>query len=144
MNFEDFLRLQIGEWQDEPYCRSKNEPIRNIAPHYTNEYYKEARTVYLANGKRLNSEGYVKGAEYNYSDRLWQWDWDKANQAWEVARAKELPRDSAALHEAYLTAYYGKELELVHIMAGFNWSSGYPYQVYGVIFKAEVEGEQPK
>lgn len=118
---------------------NKNAAIANLNPHYTNEYFKEPRTVYLADGYKLKHNGsrdYLPKVEYNYSDRLWQWDYDKAQQAWEVAKAKDLPHNSAALHEAYLTAYYGRELELVHIMAGFNWSNGHPYQVYGVIFKA--------
>lgn len=117
----------------------KTQPINNLYPHYTNDYFKTPRTTYIADGRKTNRDGYVKGAEYNYNDRLRQWDYDKSDKAWEVAKTSGFDPYSAAFHEAYLKAYYGKDLELVHILSSFNWSNGYPYIVYGVIFKEESE-----
>lgn len=116
-----------------------NTPIHNLSPHYTNSHYKEARTVWLKDGYtpqgRYNT---VPGVEYNYSDRLWQWERDKADKAWEsVDRNQFTPRSSAFLQE-WLRGYFDNpNLELVHILAGFNLGSGYPYQVYGYISHKE-------
>lgn len=103
-------------------------PIQNLHPHYTNSYFSEARTVYLASGHELD------GATYNYSDRIRQWDWDKADAAWTAVRGEDKRMNTANEHEAYLRLVFDKpNLKLVHIMAGFNVSNGYPYQVYGYI-----------
>lgn len=115
----------------------KLKPINNLWPHYTNEQFKHPQTTYLADGRRLNREGYVKNAEYSYSDRLQQWDYDKADKAMEVAKASGFHHYSAAFHEVYLKAYHDKELELVHILSGYNLATGFPYVVYGVIFKKD-------
>lgn len=111
------------------------QPIHNLNPHYTNERFKEAQTVWLAKGKSLSSGRYptVKGAEYNYSDRIWQWNWEKARKATDVIDAS-LARNSAAYIQEFLRYYFDNpKIELVHVMAGFNLSNGYPYQVYGYI-----------
>jgi hypothetical protein len=74
----------------------------------------------------------VEGAEYNYSDRLQEWYRSKHDAAWEVAKQKGLPLNSAALIEAYLQELLDDpKLSLVHILAGVNYSTGYPYRVYG-------------
>jgi hypothetical protein len=111
------------------------QPIANLDPHYTNSYYAKSRTVWLASGHKTtpDSGGYewVKGATYNYSDRIWQWDWDKADVS-RKAVDESLDRRSPAFIQAWLRLYFDKpDLELVHVMAGFNVSNGYSYQVYG-------------
>lgn len=119
------------------YCTSKNQRIANLQPHYTNDLHKTAQTVFLLAGYTLK-DGYgphVEGADYAYSDRIFQWNWDKAEATWKQAReAFPDAMDTAACREAWLRLYWDKpRLELVHIMAGFNLSNGYPYQVYGYI-----------
>lgn len=116
--------------------RRADVAIYYMHPHYSNPRFAKPQTVYLAQGYKLGTNGGVKGAEYNYSDRLWQWDWNKAHDAWDAVKAQDFVNNSAAQHEAFLKLYYGKDVVLAHIMAGYNVSSGYPYQVYGTISKA--------
>jgi hypothetical protein len=108
------------------------QPIANLQPHYTDEYYREARTVWIADGYKPNDAyGAIRGIEYNYSDRIWQWDWNKADGLYKSIDST-LDRRSPAFLQEFLRQYFDKpELELVHVMAGFNVSNGYPYQVYG-------------
>lgn len=110
--------------------------IQNLRPHYTNSQFREAQTVYLAAGYRLTkSDDLVIGASYNYSDRLWQWDWEKSRAAWETAKQQRPDhQDTAEQIEIYLRTFFDDpKLKLVHILAGFNVSNGYDYQVYGYL-----------
>lgn len=109
-------------------------PIANLTPHYTNEFYREARTVWIEQGYKADGAyGTIKGVSYDYSDRIWQWDWNKADAA-RLAVDASIDRRSPAFIQAFLRGYFGKpELKLVHVMAGFNLSNGYSYQVYGYI-----------
>jgi len=111
-----------------------NEPLHNLNPHYTDGHYKTARTVWIASGYCTTGDyGTVEDAEYNYSDRIWQWDWNKADAAWNSIGDTFTKRSPAFLQE-WLRGYFNNpKLELVHIMAGFNVSTGYPYQVFGYI-----------
>lgn len=109
-------------------------PIANLRPHYTNEHYKTPRTVWLAKGcKTSGSNDTVKGAKYNSSDRIWQWNWNKAHDLSESIDP-ELNRASPAYIQEFLRRFFDKpHLTLVHVMAGFNLINGYPYQVCGYI-----------
>ncbi len=112
---------------------SKRQRIANLNPHYTNERFRKPQTVFLLRG-RYPQDGYVPHAEYNYSDRIWQWDWDKCDKAREAVNAKGLDGNTAAWHEAWLRIVLDdSKLNLVHILAGVNLSNGYPYHVYGYI-----------
>ena len=91
-------------------------------PHYTDERFNKEQTVY---GKA------EQGLAYDYSDRLWQWNWDKANEASEVAKASGVTDRSARYYEVYLSHYFGKPVEIKHIIAGVNKSNGYPYCLFG-------------
>lgn len=118
-----------------------NQSIRHLRPHYTDDRFKTARTVYLARGYTLDGDS-VKGAAYNYSDRYRQWSsvesWDNAIN---TAKTQFPDMNSAAHIEVFLrTIHDDPELKLVHIMAGFNVSNGYDYQVYGFI-PGKKEGE---
>lgn len=111
------------------------KPIQHLMPHYTDSRFKQPQTVYLADGHRVGKDDYVKGAEYNYSDRLMEWNgWEKYEAAWNAAKASSHEPRSAAYVELYLRTLLDKpNLKLVHVMAGVNWGNGYPYQVYGYI-----------
>ncbi len=110
--------------------------IPNLMPHYTNDRFRTPQTVWIEKGVKLDEHGYVRGVtNYEYSDRLWQWNWEKANTARDVIDSK-LDSHSAAYIQEFLRYYYDdKSIVLVHVLAGFNISSGHPYQVYG--FKKE-------
>lgn len=119
----------------------KTQSIPYLRPHYTNSAFSIGmKTVFLASGYKLKRDNYgydkvvCKGIEYNYSDRIWQWDWEKARQAQEQTRELYERNDSGEAIEHFLRLYFDdNELELVHIMSGVNRSSGYDYQVYGYV-----------
>lgn len=102
-----------------------NTPISNLNPHYTNEYFKTARTIW---GKE------VKDIFYNYSDRLFQWDYAKHEEAFKTAKEEIGNTNTARFFQKYLSLYHDKPVQLNHILAGFNLSTGYPYRVYGYKF----------
>lgn len=95
-----------------------NSPIENISPHYTNTWFKTPRIVW---GKDDQS------AQAEYSDRLVEWDYEKHKMAYSAARGR---RTSAEFYQNYLSLYFGKPIELIGIMAGFNLGNGYPYQIF--------------
>lgn len=102
----------------------KTAKLQNLYPHYTNEHYRHPRSVF---GQETD------GVEYNYSDRLLEWDYAKHTAAWETAKQSQ-ESGTCLFFEAYLSAYFDKPVEIVNIMAGWNWSNGYPYQVFGYKF----------
>ncbi len=107
------------------------KPIYNLQPHYTDQRFAKPQTVWVADGVDINREGYVEDCEYNYSDRIWQWDWNKADAA-QKSIDKELDRRSPAYIQEFLRVYFeNPAIVLVHVMAGFNVSNGFAYQVYG-------------
>lgn len=95
--------------------------IPNYNPHYTNDHFKHAQTVY---GQP------EQGLGYDYSDRIWEWNWDKAEAAKQTANA-QATYQTAEWVEIFLSIYFERAIEVKHILAGFNLSSGYPYQVFG-------------
>lgn len=99
-------------------------------PHYTDDRFSEPQTVFGAE---------VKGLSYDYSDRLWQWDSKKAEAATEIAKQSGHVIRSANWYQVYLSAYFGYEVELVHVVAGVNRSNGYPYAVFGYRQKVAPE-----
>ncbi len=101
-------------------------------PHYTNDYFKTARTVF---GKEQ------KGLEYSYSDRLPQWDNESYQRGREKALESEHTTNSPAWYEVLLKEFFTEDIKLVHVLAGFNLSSGYPYYVFGVIMPKEAPEE---
>lgn len=107
-----------------PNTFDKNKPL-HTSPHYSDNRFNEPQTVF---GKE------EKGIGYDYSDRLWQWDYEKSEQAVETAEKSGFPRHSCNWYEAYLSAYFGKKVEIKHILAGVNVSNGYPYAVFGYRF----------
>ena len=100
---------------------NKDTELENFNPHYTDSYFKTARTIW---GQKQT------GLQYEYSDRLWEWDYAKAEKASNIAK-ENYPVLCANQIEVYLSEYFGKPVEIVHIMAGHNLGNGYPYQVFG-------------
>lgn len=68
-------------WEESKLAINRNKVtfISNFNPHYTNENFREAQTIWGAK---------EEGLSYSYSDRLWEWDWNKCEQSWKVAKDK--------------------------------------------------------
>lgn len=99
-----------------------------LRPHYSDDRFDEERAVF---GQE------EKGLFYNYSDRLWQADWEKSKEAAEAANASGATRDSATWLETWLSHWHGKKVDLKHVVSGVNKSNGHPYNVYGYIISEE-------
>lgn len=110
-----------------PTTFDKTKPLET-APHYSNRRFEREQTVF---GKPSRSPYGHKHLSYDYSDRLWQWDYDKAEQSAKCATESGAPLRSCAWYEAYLSAYFGRPITIEHIIAGVNRSNGYPYCVFG-------------
>jgi hypothetical protein len=117
-----------------------NEPIANLTPHYTQPRFAEAQTVWVKDGHKPQGRYQtVKDADYNYSDRIWGWNWEKADQAHKVID-ESLDRRSPAYIQEFLRFFFDNPtIELVHVMAGYNVATGYPYQVYGYFSKESAK-----
>lgn len=77
-----------------------------------------------------------EGIQYEYSDRLYQWDREKADKASKEAVEKAGEAFSAKRIQTYLSLYFGRKVELVQVQGGVN-TSGYTYYLYGFRFKGE-------
>lgn len=119
-------------------CRESTAVNLDIAlettPHYTNPRFQEERTVYGAA---------EHGLFYNYSDRL-EDNRDKHNQAKEAANKSGATLKSARWYQAYLSVYYGYEVDLKHIVVGINKSNGWYYQVFGTAQRPESVSDKVK
>lgn len=90
-------------------------------PHYTEDYYKTPRVIF---GKEQNTDSNA------YSDRIWQWNYEKSQKSSEIATNSGATLHTARWYQNYLSAYFDRNVEIVYIMAGFNLSNGYPYQFF--------------
>lgn len=104
-----------------PATNDPDVPLETM-PHYSDDRFRREQTVY---GRA------EKGLVYNYSDRIWQWDYKKAEEATEIANKSKFKLRSARWYEVYLSAFFGKPIQIKHILAGVNVSNGYPYCVFG-------------
>lgn len=108
-----------------PIAFDKNSII-NDNPHYSDEDFKnKEQTIF---GKKEENLHCV------YSDRLWQWDYEKSELASKIAN-KKAKLHTCTYYEIYLSEYYNKPIEIKHIIAGVNRASGYPYLVFEYIEK---------
>ena len=132
MSYFDYYDI----WGDPRNRRVESVPVTfsrkarlNTAPHYTDSKFQTAQTVF---GQESDELFYV------YSDRLFQWDFDKAAES--TAKADELvdSRQTAEWYDAYISAYQGKPCQVDHILSGWNVATGYPYYVLGY---RELEGD---
>lgn len=126
--FSNFLRNDnISSVKYFPTTNDKNIPL-HTDPHYTDKRFDKEQTVF---GKRPKSPYGHKHLTYVYSDRLWQWDYDKAQSSAEIANQSGYPNRSCLWYEAYLSAYFNKSVIIEHIIAGVNRSNGYSYCAFG-------------
>lgn len=104
------------------------DAILNTTPHYTDERYCQARSVFGKHEQDLS---------YNFSDQLWKQNYTKAKQAVYAADISGAKPKTARWYQTFLSNYFDYEVELLHILSGWNWSTGYPYIVFG--YKKVVE-----
>lgn len=91
--------------------------------HYTDDRFKEAQVVYGRKEKDLS---------WDYSDRFYGWDYQKAKAAAEYAVSQGSHGRTARFSLLFLQYFFDDpNLELVCVMTGFNVSNGYDYYVYG-------------
>lgn len=84
--------------------------------------------VPVGSGERTIYGSKKDDLEYVYSDRLWQWDYDKAQLAHKSNAEKP---HTSEYYEKFLSLYYDCPIKLHHIIIGVNQSNGYQYMVYG-------------
>jgi len=136
------LKQLIQEGRDSMLTSDRTK-LLNVYPHYSdptffdpeNKYARIERHVFLADGHKLQDLGHyigVKGAAYDYSDRLSSWELDSHKKAKNYADSCGFNSKTAAWFEDYLCGYFGRPVELVHIVVGIN-VNGWPYQVFGYI-----------
>lgn len=125
----------LGERQRFFVGTSDDSVVLEINPHYTDHRFKKPRTIFCTEPSTLEDDGfgnlYAPGCHYDYSDRIYEWDYDKAKQAENAADEDGHKHKTAKWLRAYLSHLYGKDVELVHVIAGVNHSNGYPYCVFG-------------
>lgn len=120
----------IDFMKDRTSCRpvfhaiqGRDVPLK-LSPHYYHDMpmFEREQVVF---GKKED------GLDWEYSDRLWQWDYKKAEDSWKVANEAGHVKGSANAIQAYLSAYFWKPINLVCVISGVNRGNGYPYNVYG-------------
>ena len=68
-----------------------------------------------------------------YSDRLWQWDYEKYQRYCQEVfknRGQRFDEREPKEIEEFLSMYFNKEIKLMAVMKGCNVSSGFPYWVF--------------
>lgn len=116
----------------------------NASPHYTDKRYRHGLTEFCLYPERLvecEESFLIPGLTYEYSDRLSEWNRQKFREAVNHAKSvlnvadKDWRATSTANYFQEMLRYYydNPNLQLIHIIAGYNWSNGYPYLIYGFI-----------
>jgi hypothetical protein len=67
-----------------------------------------------------------------YSDRMWQWDRERASEAFD---GKQMVHDAITLAEAdsIIKSYYGDDCTCDAVAIGCNVSNGYPYLIFWIV-----------
>ncbi len=122
------------------------DAVINTSPHYSDSLYEKERTEFCSEPEKLieiNGALMIEGIQYEYSDRLFEWDSKKMKESLKRAdmslsvlssdlSSEWKKRSTARYIREVLRFYYGDpELEIVHVVAGVNHGNGYPYLVYG-------------
>jgi hypothetical protein len=128
-----------------------NMPRRTIPPHllgYLDPFgERQRRSSYWVDPNNTRTKGeypysysefYLYGGpagrdasdEANYSDRLWQWDYNKTETLWkkhcEGHRYDNVPM---AKLTAFMSEWHGRKVEVTALAEGCNPSNGYPYWI---------------
>ena len=118
----------------------KDMPLHDD-PHYTDKRFDKEQTIF---GKPIEEGSFGhQGLDYVYSDRIWQWDYNKAKRASQHANdttGKTGHNKSCRWYEIYLSYFFDKPVVIEHIIAGVNRSNGYSYCVFGYKEAPQKEG----
>lgn len=108
------------------YYRHTNSKTETLAhPHYSDPRFNTGGGAVIFGQKQ-------DGLDYEYDDRLMQWDYEKHQAAWETAVSQHGKQQTAGRVETYLRHYYNDDgLELLVIIAGARMDNGYPWYAYG-------------
>lgn len=107
--------------------------LKDFSPHY----YHDAARLRRHGGEFTIYGKKEDGLQYEYSDRLHEWDREKSARCWASAKEKfpfsppPYNEPSVEMIQEYLSLYIGRPLKVAHIVSGVNGSNGYPYQVFG-------------
>jgi hypothetical protein len=138
-NFDYFREFLESEDDRSSYPTTFNKDTQlHVNPHYTDKRFDTEQTIF---GKSPKTPYGHKHLSYDYSDRLWQWDYKKAESATKEADLSDVQKNSCRWFEIYLSSYFGFEVEVEHIIAGVNRSSGYPYCAFGYKKKEVKKGD---
>lgn len=118
--------------------RSKVVPVLGLDDRFVYPHYSDMR---FASGEHLIFGTKQKVSHVNYSDRLWQWDYDKASNANKVAEASGYGSTTARYHQVWLSAYEGKEVDLKYIYGCVHRANGQTIYAYGYNLVDEVSNE---
>ena len=102
--------------------------VLNTTPHYTEECFRYPQTIYGRPEASLF---------YENSERLWKLSYSKAEKAREIADTSDAIPKTARWYQAFLSAYLEHDIEITHILSGWNWNTGYPYIVFGYKIMAD-------
>jgi len=103
--------------------------LPDLYPHYTDSRFSSGKDVTIFGAKQA-------GLHYNYSDRIEQWDYEKAKAARKTADEKA-EKGTGRWFQEYLAAFHGEVVELRHIIVGVNVATGYPWHCYGYLLKGK-------
>ena len=118
-----------------PHCEQRRTAFIQTA-HYSNPFYSRGNDHLVFGAETYDTKG---RGNWEYSDRLYEWDWRKSQAAYAAAKQEGHPESSADFYQAYLAAYYDKLVYLFGVRAGVNVSNGYPYRVFGFVFLDEEQ-----
>jgi hypothetical protein len=133
-DYDDFKKHYHG-YEAKPYIPNSLDAVIELQPHYSNPKFDGKGEVEIWGRKQ-------SGIDYVYSDRLWQWDWNKAKEAAEHCSERKIRLNTARWVQEFLKYYYSKPIEVCHIYSGVNQSNGYSYWVAGFRSVVDVEAEE--
>ena len=132
-----YRSVKRDSWLMQPFVHcEQRRTVQILFAHYSNPAYSRGKD-HLVFGTGTH-DGKSRG-NWEYSDRLYEWDWRKSEAAYAAAKQEGHTESSADFYQAYLAAYYGKPVHLFGIRAGVNVSNGYPYRIFGFVFLDEGE-----
>lgn len=106
------------------FYHTNNKKATLAHSHYSDPHYDGAGAVIFGSEK--------KAVQWEYADRLRQWDREKDKAAWAAAKEKHGSNNTAARIETYLRHYFDDDkLELTCIKTGTQPFNGYPWYAYG-------------
>jgi len=108
------------------YYHTNDKDYQLAHSHYSDPAFKKEAVIF---GKKED------GLQWEYADRLQQWDREKAAASFAIAKEKYGEKNTARRIECYLRQYFeNPSLELICILSGTQPFNGYPWYAYG--FKA--------